>query len=131
MFSSSPMAATFASNDIEATKAFYHDVLGADVVVTDPSMCYLKFESGAMAFAYEKDDFQAPNNTILTFLVPDIDAAAAELKAKGVSLEQLEYTGEDGIARGWDTAPPSAWIKDPSGNWICFTQGTLDDMPAA
>lgn len=131
MFSNNPMVATFASNDIAATKDFYHDVLGAEVVVMDPGMCYLKFESGAMAFAYEKDDFQAPNNTILTFLVPDIDAAAAELKAKGVNLEHLEYTDDDGIARGWDNAPPSAWIKDTSGNWICFTQGTLEDMPSA
>jgi len=129
MFSNSPMAATFSTNDIVAAEAFYRDVMGAHVKVTDPTMRYLTFDSGAMAFVYEKDDHMPANHTVLTFLVPDLAAAAAELKSKGVGLEQLEYTDDDGIARNMgDDVPPAAWIKDPAGNWICITEGTMEDM---
>lgn len=128
MLSSNPMVATFSTNDIAAAEAFYRDVMGAKVTTTDPTMRFLTFESGAMAFVYEKDDHHPADHTVMTFIVPDIDAAAAELTSKGVSLEQLEYTGEDGIARGVDGMPTSAWIKDPAGNWICLTEGTLKDL---
>jgi catechol 2,3-dioxygenase-like lactoylglutathione lyase family enzyme len=128
MLSSSPMAATFSTNDIVAAEAFYRDVMGAEVTTTDSTMRYLTFESGAMAFVYEKDDHHPADHTVMTFLVPDIDAVAAELKAKGVGFEHLEYTGEDGIARGGDAMPTSAWIRDPAGNWICFTEGRLADL---
>ncbi len=66
--------------------------------------------------------FPPANYTILNFEVDDIDAAAEELAARGVSFERYDGFEQDekGIARG--PGPQIAWFKDPAGNTLSVLQ---------
>ena len=122
----------FSTNDIGAAERFYGESLGLDVERMGDGgmgeMMFVTHPDGGRTFIYEKDDHQPATFTVLNFVVDDIDAAAAGLREAGVTLEQLEWTGEDGIARDPEGRMPSTlWFKDPAGNWI----GVLDEPPEA
>jgi hypothetical protein len=71
---------------------------------------------------YPKPDHTPADYTILNFPVEDIDAAVAELTARGVRFER--YSGleqdEKGVFRGG--GPYIAWFKDPAGNVLSVLQ---------
>ncbi len=112
MFTDSPAFNGFSCDDIPAAKQFYEQTLGLSVA-EDDGMLTVTFADGHTMFIYPKPDHQAATYTVLNFPVPDIDAAVAELRSKGIEL--LEYPDTDnGIQRGW--GPPIAWFTDPAGN---------------
>jgi len=106
-------------DDMDKAKAFYEETLGLKLV--DDKMGYrfaLPGGSGEL-YVYPKDDHQPASYTHLNFVVDDIDAAVADLAAKGIKFEQYEgMTDEKGIARGIsrNMGPDIAWFKDPAGN---------------
>jgi predicted enzyme related to lactoylglutathione lyase len=108
----------FATNDLEAAKAFYGDTLGLDVEVWEEgNLLALHLAGGRDTLIYNKPDFVPATYTILNFPVDDIDGTVAELKARGVQFERYEGFDQDeqGIARGGG-GPDIAWFKDPAGN---------------
>ena len=69
--------------------------------------------------AYPKGEAHVPATyTVLNFPVPDVPAAVAVLRGRGVRFERYEgtptQTDEDGVFRGG--GPLIAWFTDPSGN---------------
>ena len=121
--------ATFSTDSIDDAIAFYGTklglrVLGPDTIGVEDAIV-LSLAHGSTAFIYLKDDHVPATHTVLTLTVDDVDATVRELAAAGVSPEMLEWTDGTGVARGVEGMPPSAWIKDPSGNWICFTEADM------
>jgi len=121
MFENSDAFSGMSSDDIDASRSFYQDVLG--LVVKDEGMGGLisvQLPKGGAVLIYPKDDHQPATFTILNFPVTDIDAVVDELVAKGVSLERYDGMGQDekGIMRGKAAGrgPDIAWFKDPAGN---------------
>jgi catechol 2,3-dioxygenase-like lactoylglutathione lyase family enzyme len=121
MFENSDAFSGMSSNDTEASRAFYEDVLG--LTVTDEGMggiITIKLPKGGAVIVYPKDDHQPATFTVLNFPVDDIDAVVDELVAKGVTMERYEGIGQDekGIARGRAAGmgPDIVWFKDPAGN---------------
>lgn len=111
----------FSSDDTDAARTFYSEVMGLEV--HDGGMdglIGLQLPDGGRVLVYPKDDHQPATFTVLNFLVADIDAAVDELVAAGV--EMLRYDGmnqdERGIARGMESGdgPDIAWFTDPAGN---------------
>ena len=101
--------------DLDRAVAFYRDVLGFELVFSEPSFHYARFLVGGMTFAVaasEVDNFTGGKighrHTGIGLMVKDVDAAAAELKAKGVvfTMEpgQQPWGGYMGI------------FSDPDGN---------------
>jgi predicted enzyme related to lactoylglutathione lyase len=118
MFKDTKAFSGFSVNDLASAKTFYGDTLG---LATEEASLGLKLTiaGGVEVFIYAKDNHEPASYTILNFPVEDIEAAAEELKAKGVTLEQYEgLTDDQGIARGiaQGRGPDIAWFKDPSGN---------------
>lgn len=108
----------FSVADVPAARAFYADVLGLDAEERD-GMLVLHLAGGRDVLAYPKGEAHAPASfTILNFPVPDVPAAVAELRGRGVRFERYEgtpvQTDEDGVFRGG--GPLIAWFTDPSGN---------------
>ncbi|WNM23480.1 VOC family protein [Demequina capsici] len=129
MISESTAVATFSTDSIDDAIAFYGttlglQVLGPDTVGVEDAMV-VRAAGGTAAFIYLKDDHVPATHTVLTLLVDDLDAVVAELGRAGVKPELLEWTDEQGIARGVEGMPPSAWVKDPAGNWVCFTEADM------
>jgi catechol 2,3-dioxygenase-like lactoylglutathione lyase family enzyme len=117
MLESSKAFSGFAVKDIAAAKAFYADRLGLDVT-EENGMLTLRFAGGRPTLVYPKPDHVPATYTILNFPVDDIEAAVAELTARGVSFEHYEgtpaETDANGVFRGG--GPLIAWFTDPSGN---------------
>ena len=69
-------------------------------------------------------DFRPHAHPVLGWDVPDITAAARELKAKGIALTIYDGMGQD--ADGIWTAPDGrakvAWFTDPFGNVLSLSQ---------
>ena len=101
--------------DLERAVVFYRDVLGFTLRFSEPKFNYAQFDVGGLTFAVaasETDGFTggAPGNrhTGIGIVVPDVDAAYRELKAKGV-----EFTMEPS-KQPWGGY--MGMFRDPDGN---------------
>ncbi len=127
MFKDSPAFSGFSTNDLATAKTFYETVLGLKVEQQPApmGMLTLHLATGGAVLVYPKKDHVAASFTILNFPVDNIDDAVADLKAKGVVIEQyVGMTDEAGIARGIskNMGPDIAWFKDPAGNILSVLQ---------
>ncbi len=111
------------SRDLTASRAFYHDVLGLDILREDPDD-RIVFRSADTRLAVTLSSVgTSDTQTQMAWKVPDIHAAVAELRERGVRIE--EYAAPDpvtidGIAdmgHSW-----AAWFIDPSGNVLAVVQ---------
>lgn len=126
MLTDSPAYSGFSANDIAAARSFYADTLGL-TVTEENGMLTLHLGGGATVLVYPKDDHQPASYTCLNFPVDDIDAAADELAARGVSFLRYEDQPQDarGIVREY--GPPIAWFTDPAGNIISILEESASD----
>ena len=100
---------SFLTQDIPRAKQFYSEVLGLEVESEGESDLELRagqvtldvFDPSSIGQPF------APSPAGLALRVPDVDAARAELEAKGVVFDG--ETIETSVCR-------QAWFKDPDGN---------------
>ncbi len=120
MFKDNYAFSGFSVNDLDAAKQFYSETLGL-VVSEENGMLTVHIANGGTVLVYSKGEAHVPASfTILNFPVEDIDAAADELIAKGITFEIYDGIHQDdkGITRGKaaNMGPDIAWFKDPAGN---------------
>src|SRR5438105_4560334 len=116
--------AGFSVDDIGKAKPFYSGVLEMDVTEESGSLA-ISIGGGKHVFVYPKENHVPATYTALNIPTDDINAAVADLRARGVRFEEYEgMTGDDGIARGIATqmGPDIAWFKDPAGNILSVLQ---------
>jgi catechol 2,3-dioxygenase-like lactoylglutathione lyase family enzyme len=116
---------TLFVEDLERSKLFYQDIFGLSVIFEDKNSAVFRFantqinllevpaardliEPGAVANAGAGSRFQ------LTIPVDDVDAACAELKARGVELLNGPMNREWGVR--------TACFTDPGGHIWEFAQ---------
>lgn len=126
MFKDTKAFSGFSVNNLDEAKKFYNETLGI-MITEEHGMFTLQLATGGEVLVYAKDAGHVPATyTILNFPVDDIDKAADELIAKGVTFEIYEGTHQDekGIARGKaaNMGPDIAWFKDPAGNVLSVLQ---------
>lgn len=109
-----------STNDIAEARRFYSEVLGLSVESAGGDNLFVRLPTGGSVLIYPKDDHVAASFTVLNFAVEDVDAAVADLAARGVEVLRYEGMWQDelGIARGKDSGfgPDIAWFADPAGN---------------
>lgn len=122
MLADRPVFPILLSTDMAASRRFYHDVLGLEILVEDDER--LIFRCGETRLIVTRSTVgTADSQTQLAWQVADIHAAVADLRARGVRVE--EYTAPDpvttdGIAdMGYSWA---AWFIDPSRNVLSVIQ---------
>ncbi len=112
------------STDLDASRAFYHDTLGLEIAREDPGdRIVFRSGSGSQLVVTRSTTGTHDTQTQLAWRVPDIAAAVADLRARGVRIE--EYTAPDpvtidGVAdmgHSW-----AAWFIDPSRNVLAVVQ---------
>ena len=105
------------STDLAASRAFYHDTLGLEVAREDPERIMFKCGGGSVLTVSRSTVGTRDTQTQLAWRVPDLRAELADLRARGVPIQ--EYDAPDpktveGIAdMGFAWA---AWIVDPHHN---------------
>jgi catechol 2,3-dioxygenase-like lactoylglutathione lyase family enzyme len=114
--------ATIPARDLERTRRFYEDVLGAQAVSEDPGG--IIYRSGDSTFSlYPTEHAGTAQHTLGAFVVRDVEATVAELRGKGVTFEDYDLPGlktVDGIAELGGIR--GAWFKDPEGNILSVVQ---------
>lgn len=108
--------------DRALTKPFYAEVLGLPVIGEEDFGVVFDLGGGATLRLTDIKDHKPGPHTVLGWEAPDIRAAMAELRAKGVSFEIYEGFGqdEDGV---WSfKGTHLAWFNDPEGNNLSLAQ---------
>ena len=117
----------YSSDDIEACKRFYGEILGLDLKESMGGLD-LDLPGGQRVFIYPKEDHEAAVFTVLNLVVEDIDAAVDDRTKKGVIFERYDNLPAEqddrGVLRGKEAGmgPDIAWCLDPSGNIIAIVE---------
>lgn len=105
------------SKDLTASRAFYHDTLGLEILREDDERIMFRCGSGSQLTVTLSTTGTTDPQTQLGWRVPNLKAELADLRARGVPIQEYESPDpvtKDGIAdMGFAWA---AWIIDPSGN---------------
>lgn len=127
MFDLTKSFSSFAVNDLQAAKEFYGQTLGLGVTVDTMGMTVALTEDKHL-FVYEKADHQPAGFTILNLAVNDIDQAADQLIAAGVTFEHYDMgpmeLDDRGVFHSDDPTlgPSIGWFKDPAGNVLALIE---------
>ena len=112
------------SLDLDASRTFYHDVLGLEILREDPDdRIVFGAGDGTRLVVTSSTVGTTDTQTQMAWLVPDIHAAVAELRARGVRIEaytEPDPVTVDGVAdmgHSW-----AAWFIDPSRNVLAVVQ---------
>jgi catechol 2,3-dioxygenase-like lactoylglutathione lyase family enzyme len=119
MFTNTKAYSGFAVPDVQQAREFYGETLGLRTSEHD-GMLSLQLAGDHDVLVYPKPDHTPATYTILNFPVDDIDAAVAELTARGVSFEHYPNTDSQGVMR--EGGPLIAWFQDPAGNILSVLQ---------
>lgn len=122
MLTSATIVAQLATADLDAARAFYGGKLGFSSMLDSEQAVVFQATDGSSVIVYSRPNHVAPGNTVASFLVDDIAAEAADLQARGVTLEQYDMPGAT-WSNGVVTQPDghrSAWFKDPAGNILAL-----------
>lgn len=116
---------SFSTNDLEASKTFYQEIL--ELQVKENEMGILEIRAGGTNkfIIYPKgENHEAANFTVLNFEVKGIENVVDHLIRKGVIFEQYTEpikTDENCIFRG-EVGQKIAWFKDPAGNILSLIE---------
>ncbi|QGZ94370.1 VOC family protein [Terricaulis silvestris] len=103
--------------------AFYRDTLGLELRSSDPHGDFLELD-GALMRLTAMADHKPGAHPVLGWNVEDISAAAASLRARGVTFTIYDGMGQDdlGIWSSPDGKTKVAWFNDPDGNVLSLSQ---------
>ena len=111
------------SKDLAASRAFSHDTLGLEVASESDERILFKCGGGSLLSVTKSTTGTADTQTQLAWRVSDLRAELADLRARGVRIEEYDEPDPkttDGIAdMGFAWA---AWIVDPSKNVLGIIQ---------
>jgi catechol-2,3-dioxygenase len=111
------------ATDLAAARAFYHDQLGLQVLSESEAAVTFGCGGGTQLSLTRSTTGTADTQTQASWHVSDLRAEVAELRARGVTVEDYDLPGlqtRDGIADigfAW-----AAWIIDPGNNALGILQ---------
>ena len=123
MLGDHPITPVLLAKDLAATREFYHDRLGLEILTENDDAIVFKCGGGTHLDVTKSTVGTADEQTQVSWQVPDLRAEVAELRSRGVQVEDYDLPGlktEDGIADlgfAW-----MAWIVDPGKNALAIMQ---------
>jgi catechol 2,3-dioxygenase-like lactoylglutathione lyase family enzyme len=119
-----PIHPVLLSTDLSETRTFYHDKLGLEIIVERENEAIEFRCGGGTKLAVTKSTTgTADSQSQLGWEVDDLEAELAELRSRGVAIEDYDLPGfktENGVADfgfAW-----MAFIIDPSKNALAILQ---------
>jgi len=127
LLGAAPAYTILLSLDLETSRHFYGEVLGLKLLREDHSdadhrLVYEAGEGTRIVISLSTVG-TSDSQTQMAFRVPDVRAAVAELRSRGVKIEEYvapDPVTDDGVAdmhHSW-----AAWFIDPSRNCIAIVQ---------
>ena len=123
MLGDHPVTPVLLAKDLAAAREFYHDRLGLEILTESDDAIVFKCGGGTHLDVTKSTVGTADEQTQVSWQVPDLRAEVAELRARGVEIQEYDMRGlktEDGIADigfAW-----AAWIIDPGKNALGIMQ---------
>ena len=124
MLSDHPVFPILLSTDLDASRSFYRDTLGLEILREDEDdRIVFRCGAGTQLVVTLSTVGTSDSQTQMAWRVPDLPSALAELRARGVHIEDYEAPDPvtiDGIAdmgHSW-----AAWFIDPSRNVLGVVQ---------
>ena len=123
MLGNHPIAPVLLATDLATAREFYHGKLGLQIVREDENAIVFRCGGSTHLDVTKSTVGTADQQTQAAWQVSDIRAEVAELRARGVKVEDYDTPGlktEDGIADigfAW-----AAWIIDPATNALGLLQ---------
>jgi catechol-2,3-dioxygenase len=119
----SPIDVVLLATDLEASKDFYANKIGLQVLSENPGSVTFKCGGDSRLVLSKSTAGTSDEQTQASFRVADVKAEAAELRSHGVKIEDYDMPGlktVDGIADigfAW-----IAWFIDPGKNCVGMIQ---------
>ena len=124
MLSDHPVFPILLSTDLDASRSFYRDTLGLEILREDEDdRIVFRCGAGTQLVVTLSTVGTSDSQTQMAWRVPDLPSALDELRARGVHIEDYEAPDPvtiDGIAdmgHSW-----AAWFIDPSRNVLAVVQ---------
>src|SRR4029453_8833783 len=123
MLGDHPITPGLLAEDLAATREFYHDRLGLEILTESDDAIVFRCGGGTHLDLTRSTVGTAHDATQASWTVPDLRAEGAELRSRGVQVEDYDLPGlktEDGIADlgfAW-----MAWIVEPGRNALAIMQ---------
>ena len=123
MLGDSPINPVLLSTDLSDARHFYHDQLGLEILSESEEEIDFRCGGGTHLAVTKSTTGTADSQTQVAWEVQDLRAELAELRARGVTIEEYDMLGlktEDGIADigfAW-----MSWIIDPGKNALAIMQ---------
>jgi len=118
-----PIHPVLLATDLAAAREFYHDRLGLEILEENEAAIVFRCGGGTQLDVTKSTTGTADTQTQVSWQVQDVRAEVAELRSRGVKVEDYDMPGlqtEDGIADlgfAW-----AAWIVDPGKNALGILQ---------
>jgi catechol 2,3-dioxygenase-like lactoylglutathione lyase family enzyme len=123
MLGEHPITPVLLAKDLAAAREFYHGRLGLEILTEGDDAIVFKCGGGTHLDVTKSTVGTADEQTQASWQVQDLRAEVAELRSRGVEVQEYDMPGlktEDGIADlgfAW-----MAWIIDPGGNALAIMQ---------
>ena len=123
MLGDHPITPVLLAKDLAAARNFYHEKLGLEILNENDAEIEFKCGGGTHVEVTKSTVGTADEQTQAAWQVPDIRSEVAELRARGVKVENYDLPGlktDDGVADigfAW-----VAWIVDPGKNALGILQ---------
>ncbi len=123
MLGEHPIHPVLLATDLGAARHFYHTQLGLEILNESDAAIVLRCGDGTQLAVTKSATGTADTQTKASWLVKDVRAEVAELRSRGVKIEEYDVPGlktQDGIADigfAW-----AAWIVDPGKNALGILQ---------
>jgi catechol 2,3-dioxygenase-like lactoylglutathione lyase family enzyme len=123
MLGDHPIHPVLLSKDLAAAREFYHDRIGLEILTDSEEAIVFRCGNGTHLDVTRSTVGTADEQTQAGWEVDDLRAEVAELRSRGVKVEDYDLPGlktEDGIADlgfAW-----MAWIVDPGKNALAIMQ---------
>jgi predicted enzyme related to lactoylglutathione lyase len=119
-----PVFPILLATDLDAARVFYRDVLGLEILREDEDdRIVFRCGGGTQLVLTHSTVGTSDTQTQMAWRVPDLPATLAELRSRGVRIEEYaapDPVTHDGIAdmgHSW-----AAWFIDPSGNVLAVVE---------
>ena len=123
MLGDHPIHPVLLATDLAAARDFYHDRLGLEILSESEAAITFRCGGGTQLSVTKSTTGTADTQTQASWYVSDVRAEVAELRSRGVKVEDYDLPGlqtHDGIADiGFTWA---AWIIDPGKNALAILQ---------
>jgi predicted enzyme related to lactoylglutathione lyase len=125
MLQNSPFFAYLPAKDVPRARKFYEEKLGFKAGRELAGGVTYEFANGTACFLYPTANAGTSHASQAFWQVKDIEREVAELKSRGVELEDYDMPGEkspSGVIKAGGAK--AAWFKDTEGNILAMIEGT-------